>query len=96
MYTSIPTMDEQAFLSALAFLLPTRQLTVASADEQAFLAPGLAIIECAPNSIPLLATLELLETMHHSEVYILILGLVQLESIKQLQQKHTSKEPTHQ
>jgi hypothetical protein len=57
---------------------------------------GLAIIECASNSIPLLATLEVFETMHHVKVFILILGLVKVKGIKQVQANHTSKEPTHQ
>jgi hypothetical protein len=51
---------------------------------------GIAIIECESNSIPLLATLKIFETLHHGEVFVLILELVQVKSIKQLQAKHTS------
>jgi hypothetical protein len=57
---------------------------------------GLAIIECESNSIPLLATLELFETMLHGEVFVHILELVQVKSIKQLQAKQASQESTHQ
>jgi hypothetical protein len=51
---------------------------------------SIGIIECESNSIPLLATLELFETMHHGEVFVLILELVQVKSIKQLQAKQAS------
>jgi hypothetical protein len=56
------------------------------------------MIECEPNSIPLLATLKFLETMHHVELFALILGLVQLKSIKQLQAHiiGRNKQSTHQ
>jgi hypothetical protein len=46
---------------------------------------GLAFIECASNSIPFIATLNFLETMHHVEFFALVLRFVQFESIKQLQ-----------
>jgi hypothetical protein len=85
MDTSKPAQaDESAFLSALAFLVPVGR------HGKWPLFTGLAIIECESNSIPLLTTLEFLETMHHGEVFVLILKLVQLKSIKQLQAKHTS------
>jgi hypothetical protein len=46
---------------------------------------GLALVECAPNSCPFIATLEFLETMHHGEFFALVLPFVHFESIKQLQ-----------
>jgi hypothetical protein len=92
MDTSMPTMDELAVLWALAFLLPPRRPDAAGAASSGPSFIGLALIKCVSNSIPLLATIKLFETMHHDEVFVLILSLVQVEIIKQLQEKHhTSK-----
>jgi hypothetical protein len=75
--TSKLASDKPAFLSVLAFLVPVGHPAVANAAGICPSSPVLPSLSVS-NSIPLLATREFLETMHHVEVFSLILGLVQV------------------
>jgi hypothetical protein len=77
MDTSKLAPDKLAFLSILAFLVPVGRPALANAAGICPSSPILPSLSVS-NSIPLLATHEFLETMHHVEVFSLILGIVQV------------------